>query len=192
MIPLPQGSIAAGLGYWLSLARTQGKEWLSLTILAERSSVLLFALITDESPVWPLLTGRLPNSFWILARLFPYNKSGKPLCVPVALYNLFLFLSTTSKVTCGRHKHLNYVIEKMQWESSGQLKIWTYVNSQDPPGMWGICTHCTARGGHVVYRKTWGFLPFPLLLWWHRKDSGPLPGTLGEPGADCSPKSSKL
>lgn len=112
MIPLPQGSIAAGLGYWLSLARTQGKEWLSLTILAERSSVLLFALITDESPVWPLLTGRLPNSFWILARLFPYNKSGKPLCVPVALYNLFLFLSTTSKVTCGRHKHLNYVIEK--------------------------------------------------------------------------------
>lgn len=115
LIPLPQGSTAAGLGYWLSLARTQGKEWLSLTILAERSSVLLFALITDESPVWPLLTGRLPNFFWILATLFPYSKSGKPLCVPVALYNHFLFLSSTSKVTCRRHKPLNYVIEKMQW-----------------------------------------------------------------------------
>lgn len=153
---------------------------------------LLLALITDESPVWPLLTGRLPNFFWVLARLFLYSKSGKPLCVPIALYKLLL-LSTTSKVTCGKHKYFNYVIAKMQWESSGQLKIWTYVGSQEPLWDVGFNGPIAQPGEHTTtYHKTFGFLSFPLLLWWHAKDSSPLPGTLGEPGADCFPKSSKL
>lgn len=70
--------------------------------------------------------------------------------VSLLLSTTFLFLSTTSKVTCERHKHLNYVIAKMQWESSGQLIIWTYVGFQEPLWDVGLNVPIAQPGEHTT------------------------------------------
>lgn len=95
----------------------KGKKRLSLTLLAGRGFLQLFALVADESPVWPLFTGRLPNFLPEFGKVIPIEQIWQTVmwlcCSLQPLYSLPLFLSTTSKVTCGGHKHLNDVTAKM-------------------------------------------------------------------------------
>lgn len=59
-----------------------------------------------------------------------------------------------------------------------------YASSQEPLRDVGFNVPIAQLGEHtMVCLKTWGFLPFPLLLWQRGQDSGPLPDTLGEPGS---------
>lgn len=58
-------------------------------------------------------------------------------------------------------------------------KIWTYASSQEPLQDVGFHVRTAQPGEHTAVRLP----PFPLLLWLRGQDSGPLPGTLGEPGS---------
>lgn len=74
LIPAATGQHSYRSAYWLSLVRPRGKEWLSLTLLAGRGFLQLFALIADESPVWPLFTGRLPNFLPDSSKVIPIQQ----------------------------------------------------------------------------------------------------------------------